>query len=61
MKLALGIFLLSIPSAFGCDATANKEFYWYEECIHQKRQVFSEELDQKCKDYERRKLKEVSI
>ena len=41
MKLALGIFLLTMPSAFGCDATANKDYYCYEEFIHKNRQVFT--------------------
>ena len=53
MKLALGIFLLSMPSAFGCDATANKDYYWYED-----RQVFTKELDEKCRKYEEMKLRE---
>ena len=58
MKLALGIFLLSMPSAFGCDATANKDYYHYEECIHKNRQVFTKELDEKCRKYEEMKLRE---
>ena len=60
MKLAL-VLLLSIPSAFACDATANKDYYWYEKCIHQKRQKFTKELDEKCRKYEEEKLKKASI
>jgi len=60
MKIIL-IFLISIPSAFACDATANKEYYWYEQCLHQNRQKFTKQLDEKCRKYEEMKLQEVSI
>ena len=60
MNLIL-IFLISIPSAFACDATANKEYYWYEQCLHQNRQKFTKQLDEKCRKYEEMKLQEVSI
>ena len=51
------LLLASTPNVYSCDATPGKEFYWYELCIHQKRQKFTKELDEKCKTYEEEKLR----
>ena len=62
MKILLMLIVVSIPNVFACDGNYidpdGKDVYFYEECLHMNRGIFTEELHQKCKKYSDIKLQE---
>ena len=55
MKIALVILLACSGNYIDPDGG---NVFFYEECLHMNRQVFSEELHEKCKQYSDFKLQE---
>ena len=65
MRIILILILISSQRVFACNENYldpdGKNVFFYEECLHMNRRIFTEELHQKCKEYSKKQMIENNM